>query len=62
MRLLGDILPEGQLIVAVVQCGEEFHAKCQSGCTVLPVGLIKLAHEPPLEKLSPTVATPRAQA
>ena len=62
MRLLVDQLPEGQLIVAVVQSGEELQAKCQSGCVVLPVGLIKLEDQPPLEKLTPQLPVPVAQA
>jgi hypothetical protein len=62
MRIVGDIMPEGQLIVAVVQVGEELHAKSTSGCVLLGPDLIKLDHQPPLEELTPLLPTARAQA
>jgi len=56
-------MPEtGQLIVAVVQVGEELHAKSTLGCTVLGPDLIRLGHEAPLEKLTPLVTPPVALA
>ena len=62
MRLHADQLPEGQLIVAVVKRGEDLCAKSTSGCVVLGPDLIKLEHQPPLEKLTPLLPTARAEA
>ena len=56
------MLEEGQLIVAVVQRGEDLCAKSTGGCVVLGPDLIKLEHEPPLEKLTPQLPVPVAQA
>jgi len=56
------MLAEGQLIVALVQCGEELHAKSTSGCVLLGPDLIKLECEAPLEKLTPLLTPPVALA
>jgi hypothetical protein len=57
-----DILPEGQLVVAVVQRGKDVCAKTTGRCVVLGPDMIKLDHEPPLEVLTPMLKPPRAQA
>ena len=62
MRIKGDILPNGALITALVQRGPDVCAKSASGCVVLPGGLIKLEHEPPLEELTPTMPPPTFEA
>ncbi len=62
MRIQGDYLPTGQLIVAVVQRGEDVCAFAGGGCVVLPCGLIKLEDVPALEVLTPMLQPPRAQA
>jgi hypothetical protein len=62
MRIQGDILPEGQLIVAVVQRGPDVCAKTTGRCVVLGPDMIKLEDQPPLEVLTPQMLPPRAQA
>jgi hypothetical protein len=62
MRIQGDYLPDGELILALVQVGEDVCAKSTGGCIVLPCGLIKLEHEPPLEELTPMFLPHKAQA
>ena len=62
MRIQGDILPEGQLIVAVVQRGPDVCAKTNGRCVVLGPDMIKLEHEPPLEVLTPMFLPHKAQA
>lgn len=62
VRIRGDILAEGQLIVAVVQSGRELQAKCHGGCVVLGPEMIKLNDCPPLEELSPQFPPPEACA
>jgi hypothetical protein len=51
MRIQGDILPEGQLIVALVQRGEDLCAKTTGRCVVLGPDMIKLTH-PGLEAVA----------
>ena len=62
MRIRGDQLPEGQLIVAVVQSGEDLCAKTHGGCVVLGPDMIKLEDCPPLEDLTPQFPPPKALA
>jgi hypothetical protein len=62
MRIKTDMLPDGELILALVQVGEDVCAKSTGGCIVLPCGLIKLEHEPPLEELTPMFLPHKAQA
>ena len=62
MRLHADLLPEGQLIVAVVQRGEDVCAKTTGRCVVLGPDMIKLEHQPPLEVLTPMFLPHKAQA
>ena len=57
-----DITPRGQLIVAVVQRGEDVCAKTTGGCVVLGPDMIKLEDVPALETLSPAFPQPKAQA
>jgi len=61
MRILSDII-EGELIVAIVQSGEDLHAKCRPGCITLGPDMIKLEDCPPLEELSPQFPLPKARA
>ena len=61
MRLHADIIEE-ELIVALVQRGPDVCAFAGRGCVSLLPGLIKLEHQPPLEKLTPLLPTARAEA
>ena len=62
MRIRGDQLPEGQLIVALVQRGPDVCAFAGGGCVSLVPGMIKLEDCPPLEELSPQFPLPKARA
>ena len=62
MRIKGDMLPNGALITALVQRGEDLCAKSQTGCVILPHGLVKLEHAPPLEELTPMMKPPTFEA
>ena len=61
MRLHADILEE-ELIVALVQRGPDVCAFAGRGCVSLLPGMIKLEDQPPLEKLTPQLPAPVAQA
>lgn len=56
------MLPNGALITALVQRGEDLCAKSQTGCVILPHGLVKLEHAPPLEELTPMMKPPTFEA
>ena len=51
MRLYTDMLPDGELIAALVQRGEDVCTFSQRGCVSLLPGMIKLEH-PGLEAVA----------
>ena len=63
VRIRGDMTPAGQLITAVVQCGEELCAKSTGGCLIAQTGLVLFEAEvPTLETLTPMFPAPKAEA
>lgn len=62
MRLHTDMLPDGELITALVQRGPDVCAFSQRGCVSLLPGMIKLEYELPLEKLTPALPLPTIEA